>query len=494
MLEPILGAFVRLAAPAPLLLIVLGVSLGIVVGAIPGLTGSMLIVLALPLTLHMSSVLAMDLLIGMYVGAISGGLITATLLRIPGTPSSIVTTFDGYPMARAGKPGRAIGIGIMSSFVGGVVSWVVLVLFAPLLSRVALRFGPFELFSLVLMALVLIASVGQGSTSKAMMSGFLGIILSIPGMDPITGTRRLTFGVRQMIGGIGLLPVLIGLFGISQLMKDAITVEERLEKMHVSTAGIFMTWQDIKKQAVNLIRSSLIGTWIGILPGIGGNMGSVVAYTSAKNASRTPEVFGTGCDDGIVAAEAANNATINGALIPFLTLGIPGSVITAILMGALILHGVAPGPLLIVNNPDVVYGIMATAFVANLFMFFLMIGATFVVIRIVDIPKSLLIPIILVFCFVGTFALNNRFFDVWVMIAAGLLGFALEKARVPLAPFVIGFILSPIAEVNLRSGLMLSGGDILPVVTRPISLTFVLVAIATLAWPAVRTALRSRRT
>lgn len=493
MLQPFLAAFGDILAPVPLLWVLLGTSLGIVVGAIPGLTGSMLIVLAIPLTLYMDSVHAMYLLMGMYVGAISGGLITATLLRIPGTPSSIVTTFDGYPMAQNGQPGRAVGIGIMSSFVGGLVSWIVLVLFAPLLSRIALKFGSFELFSLVMMALVLIASVGQGSMVKALMAAFLGMMFALPGIDPITGSMRLTFGLRQLVGGISLLPLLIGMFGISQLLKDMINVEETPERIPMARRQLFLTLSDLKKQAVNLLRSSLIGTWIGVLPGIGGNMGSIVAYTSAKNASKTPEKFGTGFEDGIVAAEAANNATISGALIPFLTLGIPGSIITAILMGALILHGVSPGPLLLRESPEVVYGIMSAAFMANLFMFFLMIGATLFIGKLVEMPKTLLIPIILIFCFVGTFALNNRIFDVWVMIGSGLMAFGLERAKVPLAPFLIGFILSPIAEVNLRSGLMLSAGSFLPIVTRPISLLFILVAIATLVWSLVSPAIRNRR-
>ena len=481
-MEHLLVAFRDILLPIPLLWILLGTFLGILVGAIPGLSGSMLIVLTVPLTLYMNSVHAMYLLMGMYIGSISGGLITAILLRIPGTPSSIVTTFDGFPMAQAGQPSRAIGIGIMSSFVGGVVSWIVLILFAPVLSRFALKFGSFELFSLVMMALVLIASVGQGSQIKALVSAILGMLFALPGIDPITGTLRMTMGVRQLVGGISLLPLLIGMFGISQVLKDIINIEQKAVQMNMGNKHVLLSIRDFSKHWVNLIRSSLIGTWIGILPGIGGNMGSIVAYTTAKNMSKTPEEFGTGCVDGIIAAETSNNATICGALIPFLTLGIPGSIITAILMGALILHGVAPGPLLLRESPDIVYGIITAAFIANIMMFFLMIAATTFVGKLVKVPKAFLIPIIIIFCFVGTFALNNRLFDVWVMIIAGVFAFGLEKVKVPLAPFLIGFILSPIAEVNLRSGLMLSKGSFLPILTRPISLMFILIAIITLSW------------
>ena len=476
------SAFAYIFTPLPLFYVTLGVTLGITVGAIPGLTGSMLIALTIPLTFYMESTLALTLLVSMYVGAISGGLITASLLRIPGTPASVVTTFDGYPMAKNGQPGRAIGIGIMSSFVGGLISWIVLVLLSPPLARFALKFGPFELFALVLMALVLIASIGQGSFVRGLLSGFLGLLIACPGVDPVLGTFRLDFGFDEMAGGFGLLPVLIGLFGISQIISDIMEIEFKIEKIPFSFSGMFLSLHDLKKQAVNLIRSSLIGTWVGILPGIGANIGSILAYSAAKNSSKTPEKFGTGIDEGIVASEAANNATIGGALIPLITMGIPGSLIDAILLGALILHNVIPGPLLFREHPALAYGIMASALVANVLMFFIMLGASVMIAKLVDIPKSYLIPIILTFCVVGTFALNNRIFDVWVMFVFGLVGYGLERAKIPLGPFVIGIILSPIAEVKLRSGLMLSGGTLLPLITRPISLVFVIISFLTLAW------------
>jgi putative tricarboxylic transport membrane protein len=474
--------FLNLFTFLPMMYILVGVFLGIVVGAIPGLTGTMLISLTLPLTFYMTSKNSLILLISMYIGAISGGLITATLLRIPGTPASVVTTFDAYPMVKKGKAGRAIGIGIFSSFIGGNVAWLFLITLTPLMARFALKFSSFELFSLVFMAIVLIASVGQGSILRALISGFLGLLLAMPGTDPILGCKRLTFGLDEMLGGFNLLPVLIGLFGISQILNNVIDIEQKFKEVPLKFRDMFLSLRDIKEKAWNLLRSSLIGTWIGILPGIGGNIGSIMAYWAAKNASKHPEEFGYGSEDGIIASEAANNATINGAIIPMIALGIPGSIITAVLLGALILHDLIPGPLLFRTDRDLVYSIMATALIANFVMFLMMFVSSRVISKIVEIPKSLLIPMILTFCVIGSFALNNRMFDVWIMLAFGLLGFVFEKADIPLAPFIIGFILSRIAEQNLRASLMSSGGSILPFFTRPISLIFIILALLTVIW------------
>ncbi|MBW1697694.1 MAG: tripartite tricarboxylate transporter permease [Deltaproteobacteria bacterium] len=482
----LIDSFFFVLSPIPLLYVALGVFLGITVGAIPGLTGSMLIALTVPLTFYMDNDLALILLVAMYVGAISGGLITATLLRMPGTPASVVTTFDGYPLAKSGKSGRAIGIGIMSSFVGGLISWIFLITLSPPLAKVALKFGPFEFFSLVLMALVMISAVGEGSILKGFISGLLGLLAACPGMDALSGTLRLEFGFDEMAAGFSLIPVLIGLFGISQIITDLTNIERKVERIPISFKGMFLSLKDLKDQATNLIRSSVLGTWVGILPGIGANIGSLLAYSAAKSSSKKPQDFGKGSEEGIVASEAANNATIGGALIPLVTLGIPGSLVDAILLGALILHDLTPGPLLFRDDPQLVYNIMTTAFVGNVIMFFFMLFASVIIARVIDIPKTFLIPTILAFCVVGTYALNNRTFDVWVMFGFGILGFLMEKTKIPLGPFVIGLILEPIAEKNIRSGLMLSDGSFLPVLTRPLSLAFVILALITLVWTLYR--------
>ena len=289
-----------------------------------------------------------------------------------------------------------------------------------------------------------------------------------------------------------MLPVLIGLFGISQIMIDIINIEQKAEKIPFQFKSVLMSARELKGQAVNMVRSSVIGTWIGALPGVGANVGSIIAYGAAKNMSKTPEKFGTGFEDGIVASESANNATVGGALIPLITLGIPGSIIDVILLGAMYIHNVQPGPLLFTNNPGIAYGVIASCLVANIVMFIIMIMATSLIVKLVDVPEEYILPTILVFCIIGSFALHNRMFDVWVMFGFGLVGFLLEKASVPLGPFIIGLILCPLAELPLRQGLMSSGGSYMPFFTRPLSLFFLLVAAGTLIF-SLRTELRTQK-
>jgi putative tricarboxylic transport membrane protein len=478
-LEPVIRL---LAQPSSLLLVCIGSTLGVTVGAIPGLTGAMLIALSLPLTFSMSGEQALVLLVSMYVGSVSGGLITATLLRIPGTPASIMTTLDGYPMAQRGQADRALGLGIGASFVGGMIAWVFLILLAAPMAQLSLKFGPFEFFSLVMVAMVLIATVGGRGAISGLFAGFLGILTAMPGASPATGITRWTFGVHELDDGFKLLPVLIGLFAVNQVIAELLRLQESMERVPASRGRLLLQLATWKQHIANLIRSSLIGTWVGILPGIGANIGSVMAYAAAKNASKTPEAFGSGSEEGIVAAESANNATVGGALIPLVAMGIPGSVIDAILLGALVIHGLQPGPLLMQQNPLAVHTIMGTLLLANVFTFLLMLVSTAWIARLTQVPRWLLLPVILVFCVVGSYALANRMFDVWVMLGFGIIGFAMERLRIPLAPFVIGFVLAPIAEEHLSSGLMQSDGSYLPLVTRPISAVFCVIAVGLLTW------------
>jgi putative tricarboxylic transport membrane protein len=492
-LNALITAITQILSTQALLMLVIGTSLGIFVGAIPGLTGAMLIALTLPLTFYMLPFNAVVLLVSMYVGAISGGLITATLMRMPGTPAAIMTTFDGYPMARSGRPGRALGLGITASFVGGLIAWVVLLTITQPLSILATRFGPFEYFTLIMMAMVLIASVSEGSLSKGLISGLLGMLISMPGVDPATGMPRLTFDWYMLNGGLQLLPVLIGTFAVSQIIADALDVGRVTERSEVNSRGVLMSLQDFKRHGVNMIRSSVIGTWIGILPGIGASIGSVVAYTTAKNVSSKPEEFGKGSEEGIIASEAANNATVGGALIPLIAMGIPGSVIDAILIGALTIHSIQPGPTLFLTNADIVWGIIATCLLANILMWMMMTSSVRHIAKLIYLPRSYVLPIVMVFCVIGSYALNNTMFDIWVMLGFGVVGFLLERAKIPLGPFVIGFVLAPLAEEKLRSGLMMTAGDITPIFTRPFSLTFTIAAVALLCWPLISDWRRRRR-
>lgn len=472
-----LGSMFSLFTPQAIGLWMLGTALGVMVGAIPGLTGAMLIALSLPLTFTMSGEHALILLVSMYVGSVSGGLITATLLRIPGTPASMMTTLDGYPMAQAGAPGRALGFGVSASLVGGLISWAFLVLLSGPLAALSMTFGPWEFFALVLMALVLIASVSGDSLTRGMLGGFLGIMAAMPGSSPATGMTRLTLGMHELDDGFKLLPVLIGLFAVNQVIAEILNLHEPPPLIAVSRDGLFLKFQDWKSNAVNLVRSSLIGTFIGILPGIGANIGSVVAYSAAKSASHTPEKFGQGSEEGIIASEAANNATVGGALIPLIAMGIPGSVIDAILLGALVIHGLQPGPLLFEQNPEVVDIIMGTMFISNLFMYFFLMLTVQWIAQLACVPRPILLPIILTFCVIGSYALANRFFDVWVMLAFGVVGFFLEKWRISLAAFVIGFVLAPIGEEHLSEALMQTGGSWWPLISRPIAGGLTLLAV-----------------
>ena len=482
-MDQLLNSFHYLFQLWPMFLLFLGVFLGIIVGSIPGLTTTMLITLTLPLTFFMDSVNAITLLVGMYVGGISGSQIAATLLRMPGTPASIMTTFDGYPMSQQGKSERALALGITSSFIGGLISWLFLAILSPPLAKLALTFGPWEYFTMVLMALVMLASLSQGSLIKGLIAACLGMMVHLPGVDPSIGQMRLTFGFESLESGLSLMPVLIGAFAVSQIFKDIINIDSKPPNVSVKKKGLLLNFGDIKKNSVNFIRSSVIGTWVGLLPGIGANIAAMLSYSTAKSSSKEPEKFGTGHEPGVIAAETANNASIGGSLIPLITMGIPGSVVDAILIGALIIHNLEPGPLLFTTNPEIAYGVISAYLIGNIIMFGIMIFAVVHVAKVLYVPRAYLLAAILLFCVIGIFAVGNSFFDVWVMMVFGVIGFIMERTKMPLGPFVIGFVLSPIAEAQLRSGLMASEGSIEPLFTRPFAATFLAISILSLLWP-----------
>jgi putative tricarboxylic transport membrane protein len=476
-------ALINLLTPWQLFLTLLGTWLGILVGVMPGINGSMLIALMLPITFKMLPIDAMNLLVSVYTGAVTGGLITATLLRIPGEPSNVMTTFDAYPMAARGEAGRALGLGIFASTFGALFAWVALATLTRPLADLAVKFSPFDYFALTLSALVLMAAVSKGTMAKGLLSGMFGVLVALPGVDPSTGIDRFTFGWWQLASGFDLLPVLSGLFAVGTVFSDALAPPHKADAVAYSSRGLWLRASEWRAQSWNAVRSSFIGTWIGILPGIGAGVASVVSYTVAKNLSNEPDAFGKGSPEGIVASEAANNATVGGALIPLIALGIPGSVIDVFLMGAMQIHGIQPGPLLFTRNTDVVYAIIGACLTSTIAMFVLMMVSIPLLRRVVDIPKSFVVALVLVFCVVGVFGYNNRWFEVGVMLVFGLIGFAMERGGFPLGPFVIGFILGPIAEAKLRSGLMVTGGDITPLFTRPLSAALLIVSAALLLWP-----------
>lgn len=460
-----------------ILFILLGVAMGLVFGAIPGLTATMAIAITLPMTYGMSPMDGMAILMGLYIGGISGGLVPAILLNLPGTPSSIATTFDGYPMAKKGEAGKAFGYAIVFSFLGGLFSIITLILLAPPLARIALKFGPFEYFAITIFALTMIASLAGKSLVKGLLAGLIGIGLAMVGAAPIDAFPRFTFGNNALDAGFNLLPVLIGLFAVAEIIKASEQKMKKEKSVVYKMKGFGFSIQDFFKQGWNGLRSSLIGTGIGILPGIGGGTANIIAYVTAKNQSKTPEKFGKGIPDGVVASETANNAAVGGALIPLISLGIPGDTVTALLLGGLLIHGLTPGPLLFQNNADIVYGIFIALMIANIAMVvFLYFGMRFFT-KILSIPKYILLPIILVLCIVGAIGVNNRMFDAGALLLFGIIGYIMVKYKFPVAPVILGFILGPLVETNLRRGLMYTKGDFLPFITQPIAAVFLSLAV-----------------
>jgi len=464
--------------------IAFGVFIGIVFGAIPGLTGTMAVAMLLPLTFGMSPVNALSMLMGLYIGSCSGGLISAILLNIPGTASSIATTFDGHPMAVKGQAGKALGIGIVSSFFGGLFSFIALFFLAPKIAQLAVLCGPLEYFGLTFFALMLISTVSGDKPLKGLIAGFIGMALSIVGISSMDGYPRFTFGILELSSGLSLLPALVGLFAISELLKVVQSGDKgeqgELESYHIQGFGFSL--QDVKGQCRNFLQSCMIGTVIGILPGLGGSTANILSYVVAKNTSKHPEAFGTGIVDGIVASETANNAAVGGALVPLLTLGIPGDTFTAMLIGAFMIHGITPGPLLFKTNGPLVYAIFAALIVANILMVVFEYGFMRMFVKMLNIPKHILFPLIIVLCVVGSYGLNNRIFDAWTLLLFGIIGYALSKTEFPLSPVILGFILGPMVELYLRRGLQMTEGNFLAFFKNPFCATCLLLSAAVVAF------------
>ncbi len=481
------NAFVAICTPGSLLTMAFGVFVGIIFGSIPGLSASMAVALFLPLTFGMTPSMGMNTLVAVYIGGISGGLISAILLNMPGTASSIATCFDGHPMAQRGEAIKALGLGIVFSFLGSVFSFIILTFGAPLLADIALKFTPAENFGICFFALTMVAILSSGNMLKGLLASMLGLMFCLVGMAPIDGTPRFTFGSTQLMAGFDTLPTLIGIFAISEIL---ITAEEistgKVNIIQIKKAkGFGFSWQEFVQQLPNFFRSSLIGTGIGILPGIGGSTSGMLAYVTAKNMSKHPEEFGKGCPDGVVATESANNATIGGAMIPLLVLGIPGDGVTAMMLGGFLIHGLSAGPLLFVKNADVVYGIFAACMVCSLMMLIIEFGGIRIFVQLLKIPKHILMPLILVLCCVGAYATNNRIFDVQSIILFGVVGYLFHKFRIPTTPFVLSFLIGEMMETYLRRGLMQykSFGAFFE---RPIFDAFFFIAVVILVWSSLK--------
>ncbi|WP_264556285.1 tripartite tricarboxylate transporter permease [Halocatena marina] len=472
--------------PFALTLIFVGVIVGITMGSLPGMTATMTVAVLVSFTFGMQPVEGMMLLLGIYGGALYAGSIPAILIRTPGTPSAAATVFDGFPLSERGQAGRAISIATVASFVGGAVSVVFLALFSPQIAAIALEFGSSEYFALAFFGLTIIASVSGDSLIKGFISGLLGMLLATVGLDPMLGFPRFSFGVEMLTSGIEFIAVMIGLFGIAEgLNRYQNGLDETSIEQNVS--GVIPSVRDIRNISGVAVGSSVVGSFIGAIPGAGGDIASFVTYNEAKRwVEEKGPSFGDGNVHGVAAAESGNNASTGGALIPTLTLGIPGDSVTAILIGALMVHGIRPGPGLFQDEPALVYAIFVGFFVVYIFILvFGLVGAQYWA-RLIDFPSRYLWPVIFLLCVIGAYALRGNVFDVWVMLGAGVLGYAMRADNYPLAPMVLGLILGPIAESNLRRALAISDGSVVAVFTKPFTLFILLLALISLLLPVVR--------
>lgn len=481
-MEALFHAFAALADPLILLILVGGTAAGILIGAMPGLGSVLAITLALPLTFVMAPEPSVALLLGLYAGSVYGGSLSAILINTPGTPQAAATVFDGYPMMQQGKGDLALGWATVASTVGGLLSVLVLIAAAPLLARLGLRFGPVEYFALGIFALTCVVTVSREDLLKGLLACLLGLLAATVGQDPLTGDIRLDFGDFNLMAGIALVPFLVGLFALSEVFWRVGENVHPDERPTGKTGFRLPAFRDMAGRWRVFAKSALIGTWIGTLPGVGATASSMVSYAEARRSSPNRANFGKGEPDGIIASETANNAVTGGALVPTLALGIPGDPITAVMLGALIIQGITPGPRLFVENGDLMAFIFLALFIVNLLL--LVLGAIMCVIfaRAILAPEPVLMTLILALLAIGTFSVNNNGFDLLVMLVAGLVGFGMRMLRFPLAPVVIGFVLGPMIEQSLRQGLLVSHGDPLVFFSKPIALTFFIASALFLIW------------
>jgi putative tricarboxylic transport membrane protein len=462
--------------PNILFYLIVGTIAGIIVGALPGLSASTGIILFLPLAYKMPSAEALIIMLGIYGGSMFGGSIPAILIRTPGTPSAGATVLDGYPLAQKGKAGLALGTSAIASSIGSFLSTIALVVIAPQLAKIALRFGPPEFFALVVFGLSAIATVTGKDVLKGFISALIGVVLGTVGLDPIMGYSRFSFGSLYLESGLPLLPVMIGVFAIAQVFRD-LEKEEKGNIIAQKVTRVLPPKEELKGIFLSALFGSIVGIIIGIIPGIGGSVATYVAYGQYKRLSKKGKYFGEGVLEGVAVPESANNATTGGALIPLLTLGVPGDIVTAVLLGILILFGIKPGPLLFRENPILINKIFASMFIiAFLILVFGLLSAKYSQ-KIVYVPKRILTPIVLILCIIGAYSLNSSLYDVIVAIVFGVIGYFMEKFGFSVTPLLIALILSPIAEGELGRTLLISRGNWTVLFTRPISLTFLVLTV-----------------
>jgi putative tricarboxylic transport membrane protein len=494
MLDLLLEGLPLFLAPQALVLTTLGVVAGLVIGVLPGLGPLMGIVLMLPVAFHLPPISAMGMLIAIYIGGSAGGSISAILLRIPGTPLAAATLFDGFPMAQKGRGQDAVGLAVTASATGGLLAGLVLLFFSPLLAAFALRFAPPEYFAMALLGILTIALVSEGSPLKGLLAGGLGLTLAMVGTDEFTNAYRFTFGSFNLSSGPHIVAVVVGLFALSevffQIESAGFLNRPQVQRLRISFGALRL----LIGHKLNLVRSALIGTFFGAIPGAGGDVSAFISYATAKKLARPEEKYGEGAEGGVVATEAANNGCCGGALIPTLSLGIPGDASTAVLMGALILLGFFPGPDLFRFHPEIAGGIFIAYLMGNVMLFVLGIVLAPLFGEVLRVPKAWLIPAVLVLSTLGTYSLQNSVFDLWVMLVFGVIGYIMRRAHFPLAPLIIGMILGGVLESNFRRSLLISREGPMIFIERPISAVIIAIDVMLLIAIVVSTIRASRRT
>ena len=470
--------------PTNLLFCFVGVLTGTLVGVLPGLGPVAAMSLLLPTTFHVSPVSAIIMLAGIYYGAMYGGSTTSILVNIPGESASVVTCLDGYQMARQGRAGAALGVAAFGSFIAGTIATVGLMLAAPPLARMAIRFGAPEYFALIFLGLTTVTLLASGPAWKALLMAALGLFLGCIGMDAQTGLTRFSFNIIELFDGVGLVPVAMGLFGISEVL---LNVEQPEERAIVETKirNLLPTLKDWAASLPAMLRGTVLGFFLGVLPGGGALIASFASYAMEKRVSKTPERFGTGMIQGVAGPEAANNSATGGAFVPLLTLGIPANAVMALLLGALVIYGVQPGPRLIAEHPDLFWGVVASMYVGNVMLLVLNLPLIGMWVQILRVPYPILFPLILLFCLIGAYSLNNSTAEVGIMILFGVLGYFLKKLAFEGAPLILALVLGPMMELSFRQSLAMGDGDLLFFFKRPISATIMIVALALLLLPLV---------
>ena len=490
-MDLMLTGFAMVADPAIIGVILIGVIIGVLVGALPGLSSPMAIALLIPFTIPMTPIAAIAMLAGLYCAGTFGGSITAILINAPGAPPAAATALDGYPMAKRGEAGRALGLATISSVTGGILSLLILLLAAPLLARIAITFTSAEYFALALFALSMLASISGKSSIRNLIAGLVGVLLSTIGIHLTTGVERFTFGVNELYDGLPFVPVLIGLFAVAELLKQSRVGETVFERVRANVMKL-PSRQDFQRIKYTVLRSSGLGTFIGILPAEGATVAAIMGYNEARRWSDRKEEFGTGIPEGIAGPEAANNAATGGAMVPTLALGIPGSVSTALILGAMVMHGLKPGPYLLENQPQFLYAIFAAMLIANLAFMAIGIAGAKLFSQLTLIPRTILWPSVLVFAIIGSYAHSSSFFDIWVMAVAGIVGYFMLRIGFGPAPLIMGLVLGPIVEENFSKAMIIHDNSILSMMERPLVLLFFGLTILSLAGP-VRSAIKARR-